>query len=80
MKKNLPFTCLCISRIGQIFILINVICLIDKQWSGKVMDTPVTEELLLVKILFSIFSLIFICHQLILLLIFGTSWKSFGEE
>lgn len=55
-----------------IFILINLMCLIDKQLLGKVRDTLVTE-LLLVEILFQFCPLIFICRKLILSIIFGVS-------
>ena len=51
--------------VGQNFILISLMCLIEKQLSGKARDTYVTEELL--KSYFSFSLLIFICHKLILI-------------
>lgn len=51
--------------------------LTDKQLSGKVKDTPITEELLLAKICFHFSLLFFICHKLVLVIICGVSWKPF---
>lgn len=55
---------------------LNQFNVFEKQLTGKVRDTSVTEKLLLVKVLFSVFSFNF-CHKLILI-IFAVSQKSFG--
>lgn len=70
MKLYLHFIYLCISHIGHSFTIINYICLIGKQLSGKVRETP--EELLL-ESYFQFYVLILICHKLIPIIIFGGS-------